>query len=188
MYNYDCQMAGPQIEWILPLIQSVDTLDEWSDRTYGALLQGNDVSGPFDSTTFGIGIEIFLNAIVMVAGSLNTATRPANGSYNSPDTYCCNVQRTIVCKEVFAMLAFLVLHLICFFILCAKYWTQIRFSDRSRRKALKEVPSNASSWQVAVLRDHFPDHASSITAKDIPEYRYAWDAEGSDVLRFSKKG
>ena len=188
MYNYDCKMTGPQIEWILPKIPSVNVLNGWSGRTYGALLQGNDISGPLNSTTFGAGIEIVLNAIVMVAGSLNIATRPANGSYNTKDTYRCNLQRTIICKEAFAMLAFLVLHLICFFGLGVKYLMQIRCSDRSRRKALEEIPSDALSWQVAVLRDHFPDRASSITAKSIPEYRYGWDAERSDVLRFSKKG
>ena len=188
MSNFDCTMTGPQIEWILPLIPSVDTLDDWGSRTYGYLVQGSDYSNPGDDSTFGFGLEVMLNAMTMVAGTLNTATRSANGAYNSPSTYRCKLERTIICKEVFAMLGFLLLHLFCFVLLSIKYWFQIHTSDRARRKAIKEVPSSASSWQVAVLRDHFPDQASYITAKDISQYRYGWDANGSNVLRFTRKG
>ncbi|KAL9106457.1 MAG: hypothetical protein Q9187_008561, partial [Circinaria calcarea] len=179
VYNFDCTMAGERIQWILKKMPSVGTLDGWGQSVYASLVYGNDIVSPGDETTFGSTLEVFLNAMVMAAGSGNNAThvltKESKASYKSTDIYRCAIRRTIIPLPVWIVLALLSVNLVIF--IFADLILLILISGREKRKEVKDIPSDISSWQVAFLRDRFPRRQPTITATGMSSYTYGWNGE-----------
>ena len=189
VYNYNCTMAGDKIQWILTKIPSEATLDDWGQSVYGSLAYGDDIFPAGDETTYAPTLEINLNAMVMAAGTGNNATRPltdeSKALYQSTDLYRCAVQRTIIPLPIWVVLTLLFVNLLIFII--ADLILLILISRRPKRGAVQDIPSDISSWQVAILRDRFPKKLPIIKATRMGPYAYGWNDDFED-LQFKQKG
>lgn len=189
VYNFDCTMAGDRIQWILSKIPSGATLDAWGQSVYGSLVYGYDIFPAGDETTFAPTLETVLNAMVMAAGSGNNATQSltndSKAQYKGTDYYRCAVQRTIIPLPIWIVLTLLFVNLFVFVI--ADLILLILISQRPKRKAVRDIPSDISSWQVAILRDRFPKKQPVIKATRMSPYAYGWSDDFED-LQFRQRG
>ena len=177
-------MAGhDQIQWILEKIPSETTLDAWGQSVYGHLAYGNDIFPAPNETTYAPILEINLNAMIMAAGSGNNAsqtlTNESKALYNGTDHYRCEVKRTIIPFPIWIVLALLFVNLVIF--IFADLVLLILISRRPKRKAVQDVPSDLSSRQVAILRDHFPKKQPIIKATRMGPYAYGWNNDFEDL-------
>ncbi|MCJ1250198.1 hypothetical protein MMC30_007424 [Trapelia coarctata] len=187
MYNLNCKMAAPAVEWVLEMMPSMVTLNSWTERAYGRLVYGSDILPPGDQTTFAFNLEVMLNAMVMATASGNnatsTVTSASKSQYNGTDTFRCATQRTVIAFPIWLVLGFLILHFVGF--LLADIIMVLIICCYSKSGIVSDIPSDMPSWQLATLRDRFPQEPA-IEAKRMHEYVYGW-CPNHKRLQFKEK-
>ena len=188
MYNINCTMSAPAVEWVIANMSGSDSLERWSDATYGRLVLGSDAHLPGYPDTYASHLTILLNAMVMATASKDNATSVVTSEsksyYNGTDTYRCAAPRTIIPFQIWLMLGFLLLLFLSFLIACLILLLLIRC--RSQRAIVSDIPSDIPGWQLATLRDRFPRKEPAIEATTMNQYVYVW-CRDHKRLQFKEK-
>lgn len=187
MYNYNCSMVAPAVEWVLANISSGAFLQGWAESAYGQLILGSDKLPAGNPDTYAATLEVILNAMVMATASQDNATSLVTSDfkshYDSKDTFRCAAERTIIAQPIWVVLGFLLLHLLGF--LLADIILVLLIYCCSEHRAVSDIPSDLPSWQLATLRDRFPQEPV-IEAKRMHEYVYGW-CPNHKRLQFKEK-
>lgn len=167
--NLECNLvAGPG--WTPPIMPSNRSLDGWSHKTFGFIMNAQP-------EYYAFYMEWILNGMVMLTGSGNydrfdTSVLPEGAS----TYYGCNLTLTQIKVEVWVILGIgsiilLVLLLVDLFFALFHF---IQLKRGNHKDIATVAPASLPEWQLALLRGVTGN--DKIKPKEMRHYSYGWDS------------
>jgi len=166
--NLECNLVtGPG--WTPPIMPSNRSLGEWSDKTYGFLMNRQP-------EYYAFYMEWILNGMVMLTGSGNYDWHDSSVLPEGASTYYgCSQTATQVKVEVWVILSIgsiiLVVLLVVDLFFAVFHFIQLKQGDH--KDIATAAPASFAEWQLALLWEATGD--DKIKPKEMRHYSYGWD-------------